>query len=461
MKKIIILFLFVFLIYITACADNVGLIILKSSGTPCSSSSNSHNIIRDWFEEILIDSLNNQYIFGDSITVLNLYNFSNEENLKQYYQNLIKASYNISDIKTTNHQKLKKETFEKINMRFIGEIEIACLSENNYFILKLFDLKKIVEMRYRYLLPINALSNEIVFKEEMGGFINTVFSTNKEMNLDISSFIWSFNADKISLSLDKDIDVRIKYSKLLDHNIKYEWKIYKLSFITGVNTLFLLEPHVISDKISEMQDSLFHNKTFRVNEKDIRIELIETIHKKELNFNNIDLSGPYYYYIVASKRNPLYNISLRADKTIFVGLHRKNVVGVEMQGEEATNKLEIQFGPYYQRNYRINNLIFGLRATYIVDFRKYKNEEDYFFQSLFISTGPIIGLGEYKTYAIEPFLGFGKSDFNKNISNVITFQVGIRQRLGGIYSRYILPIDGSRSNFFLGVIITIPTYRTK
>lgn len=461
MKNFIIILLFIGLLHNFACAQSVGLIILKSSGTPCSSSSNSHNIIRDWFEEILIDSLNNRYVFGDSITVINLYNFSNEENLKQYYQNVIKASYNIENIKTINHQKLKKEIFEKTNMRFIGEIDIACLSDNNYFILKLLDLKKIVEMRYSYLLPLNALSNKMAFKEKMVVFINTVFYKNKEMNLDIPSYIWSFNVDKIILSLDKDIDVRTKYSKQLDHNIEYEWKIYKLNFITGVNTLFLLEPHVISDKISEMQDSLFHNKTFRVNEKDIRIELIETIHKKELNFNNIDLSGPYYYHIVASKRNPIYNISLRADKTIFVGSHRKNVVGVEMQGEGGANKLKIQFGPYYQRNYRISNLIFGLRATYIFDFRKYKNEEDYFFQSLFISTGPIIGLGEYKTYAIEPFLGFGKSDFNKNISNVITFQVGIRQRFGGIYYRYILPIDGRRSDFLLGFIITIPTYRIK
>jgi len=479
MKKVIILFIFSSFLVNIAFAQRVGLIILKSSGTPCSSSSNSHNIIRDWFEEILIDSLNNQYVFGDSIEVKNLYNYSNEENLKQYYQNVIKASYNISDIKTINHQKLKKETFEKINMRFIGEIEITCLSDNNYFILKLFDLKKIVEMRYRYLLPLNALSNKMAFKEEMGVFINTVFYTNKEMNLDIPSFIWSFNIDKTILSLDKDIDVRIKYSKQLDHNIEYEWKIYRLNFLAGFNS-FLIEPHLISDKIEELHGTPLNNYTLKIDDLEVEIELINTIHNKYLNFDNIDFSGSPYYYIVGSKRNIIYDISMMTGKTILIGTYNKNVYGLDFGYSSETDYGEttsdIRFKDtrlllslYYQRNCRIKNLVFGFRTTYVIFYKKSINKESTnrsLFHSLLISSGPLIGLGEFKKFTIDPFLGLGIAKFDEDYENVITFQLGLKRRFGkktiiGLSFRYIKAIESHEWNLFYGLTISKPTYRIK
>ncbi|MCK4957259.1 MAG: hypothetical protein KAS49_06450, partial [Candidatus Cloacimonetes bacterium] len=166
------------------------------------------------------------------------------------------------------------------------------------------------------------------------------------------------------------------------------------------------------------------------------------------------------------KNNLLYDISMMTSKTILVGSYKKNVYGLSFNSEWTDSKIDFMLSPYYQRNCRMRNQIIGLRLNYVLDYRKNRNLEENIFQSIFVSSGPIIGLGEYRTFTIDPFLGLGIANFNEDYANIFTLQVGINKSLRcekilGIYLRYIKDINSKASNLFIGCTISKSTYSIK
>lgn len=459
MKKTLIIILFTFLIYLTVYADSFGLIILKSSGSACLSSSNSHKIVRDWFEEILKDSLNNKIVFDDTVLVINLNNFSREENLKLYYQQIIRSTYNITDNKSINHQKLKAELFENFNLRFLCEIELSCLSNINYFIFKMYDLKKNTEMSYRFEIPLIAFTNKTKFKKEMWNFIDTIFNKKNNFDINIPSFIWDFASKKKVLNLEGNVEVRTNY------DIKYTWKIYKLKFPEGLNSLLLIDPNLLNDKVYELQDSLSIDSSVQLGKIKVEIELIEVVHNQFLDLNEINLSGANYYYIVGLKINPIYDYSMMVSKTVLIGSYKKNIFGLNFNADYTTNKFNFMLSPYYQKNFLVRNQIIGLRANYLFEYKK-RNKNKYVFQSAFVTSGPLIGFGEYRTFIIDTFFGFGIANLHEDYTNIFAIQLGVNKgvkdnKILGIYLRYIKDINSRVSNLYLGCTISTHPYIIK
>jgi hypothetical protein len=107
----------------------------------------------------------------------------------------------------------------------------------------------------------------------------------------------------------------------------------------------------------------------------------------------------------------------------------------------------------------------GIRANYVIEYRKRNIEKENIFQSVFVSTGPLIGLDEYKTVTVDPFLGLGVANMYEEYVNVYSFQLGINKRVNnkivGLYLRYIKDINSEASNLYMGCTFSKSTYNIK
>lgn len=468
--------------------DEFALVILKSEGELCNSIG-SNKILRDWFEEVVIEYIESIKFKSIQLKILKLSDLVVGDKLLNIYKDIVTGTLINNDEEFSKINELTKENinrgkvyndypilfkleiFKEYNIRFLQGIDIICLAGVNYLRLNTVDVKNNLLFRVEYKLPSELEINEENLKKIFWKLFIGTFERSTSIKVDIPKFLWDDKLDNKYISFNGDLKTIVSGENSKVYQRKYRWSIYKVdykakriksndnavSYHLPENLAIRLLMGEIVDKI-KLQHSKLNNhnpdSSVAVFENDlcsIKATIIKNENKRKLEMSNLGLTGSNYYYIVGTIYDAFWNRQITAGNLIFIGRLRKYNSSIEAKYEARggnTNYGNFDFTCYRQRNLFWSNKPFGIRVSYSYHYS----------HSLVFSIGPIIGLTRQRYAIFEPHFGIGLSYDNQKFYPVLSFELPLKYSFFALVLRKQLALNDSGFSYYsFGVGVQLAT----